>query len=78
MVMNIIGEKMGQTLGKPVVVVNKPGGGTSVGSVFVAGSKPDGYTLLLGGGSFLTLPLTMESAPYKVSDFHTYRENDVR
>jgi tripartite-type tricarboxylate transporter receptor subunit TctC len=69
MVMNIIGEKMGQILGKPVVVVNKPGGGTSVGSVFAATSKPDGYTLLLGGGSFLTLPLTMESAPYKVSDF---------
>jgi tripartite-type tricarboxylate transporter receptor subunit TctC len=69
LVMNIIGEKMGQVLGKPIVVVNKPGGGTSVGSVFVAGSKPDGYTLLLGGGSFLTLPLTMEAAPYKVSDF---------
>ncbi|HEX2967298.1 MAG TPA: tripartite tricarboxylate transporter substrate binding protein [Syntrophorhabdaceae bacterium] len=69
MVMNIIGERMSKTLGKPVVVVNKPGGGTSVGSVFVAGSKPDGYTLLLGGGSFVTLPLTMESAPYKVSDF---------
>jgi tripartite-type tricarboxylate transporter receptor subunit TctC len=69
MVMNIIGEKMGQILGKPVVVVNKPGGGTSVGSVFAATSKPDGYTLLLGGGSFITLPLTMESVPYKVSDF---------
>jgi tripartite-type tricarboxylate transporter receptor subunit TctC len=69
LIMNVIGEKMAQILGKPVVVVNKPGGGTSVGSVFVAGSKPDGYTLLLGGGSFLTLPLTMESAPYKVSDF---------
>jgi tripartite-type tricarboxylate transporter receptor subunit TctC len=69
LVMDVIGEKMGKILGKPVVVVNKPGGGTSVGSVFVAGSKPDGYTLLLGGGSFVTLPLTMDSAPYKVSDF---------
>jgi tripartite-type tricarboxylate transporter receptor subunit TctC len=59
MVMNIIGEKMGQILGKPVVVLNKPGGGTSVGSVFAATSKPDGHTLLLGGGSFITVPLTM-------------------
>ncbi len=67
--MNVIGEKMGEILGKPVVPINKPGGGTAVGTVFAAGAKPDGYTLLLGAGSFLTLPLTMSSQPYKVGAF---------
>jgi len=68
LVMNVIGEKMGEILGKPVVVVNKPGGGSAVGAVFAANAKPDGYTLLLTGGAFLSLPLTMKSEPYKVSD----------
>lgn len=69
LVATVVGEKMGDVLGKPVVVVNKPGGGTTVGTVFAANAKPDGYTILLVGGAFLTFPLTMESAPYKVSDF---------
>ena len=68
LVANIIGDKMGEMLGKPFVLVNKPGGGTAVGSVYAINSRPDGYTLLLAAGAFLTLPLTMENAPYKVSD----------
>jgi tripartite-type tricarboxylate transporter receptor subunit TctC len=68
LVANIIGDKMGEVLGKPFVLVNKPGGGTAVGSVYAVNSKPDGYTLLLAAGAFITLPLTMEKAPYKVSD----------
>lgn len=68
LVAHVIGDKMGEILGKPFVLVNKPGGGTAVGSVYAANSKPDGYTLLLHAGAFLTLPLTMEKAPYQVSD----------
>ena len=34
-----------QELGKPIVIVNKPGGGGTVGASFVAHSRPDGYTI---------------------------------
>lgn len=44
----ILAEKLPQLLGQPVVVENRPSVGAIVGSTFVAKSKPDGYTLLMG------------------------------
>ena len=41
----IIAEKLSDRIGKPVVVENKPGGGTRIGVDYVLKSKPDGYTL---------------------------------
>jgi tripartite-type tricarboxylate transporter receptor subunit TctC len=44
---------MEKDLGKPVVVVNKPGGGGMVGFQFIAAAKPDGYTIGLTTNSML-------------------------
>lgn len=40
--------KVGDILGKPIVIENRPGAGTTIGSELVATSAPDGYTLLIG------------------------------
>ncbi|HEY5899865.1 MAG TPA: tripartite tricarboxylate transporter substrate binding protein [Burkholderiales bacterium] len=44
-----LGERLSPRLGQPVVVENKPGGGTTIGTDAVAKSAADGYTLLLSG-----------------------------
>ncbi|WP_439686599.1 Tripartite-type tricarboxylate transporter, extracytoplasmic receptor component TctC [Cupriavidus oxalaticus] len=46
---------LGEKLGQPVVVENKPGASTVVGATQVAKAAPDGYTLLLAASTTLTL-----------------------
>ena len=60
-----IGQKLSERLGKPVLVENRPGGGTVVATVALAKAPPDGYTLLLVPGSTLTTNATVyKSLPY--------------
>lgn len=47
----ILAPKMRDYLGQPIVVLNKPGGGSSVGARTVATADPDGYTIFLASGS---------------------------
>ncbi|MEO4045155.1 tripartite tricarboxylate transporter substrate binding protein [Hoeflea sp. CAU 1731] len=56
---------LGDKLGQPVVVVNKPGGGGMIAGVAVSKSEPDGHTLFIGGnGPLIFGPMLRENAPY--------------
>lgn len=43
----LVGQRMAETLGQPVIVDNRPGAGGNIGNEVVARSVPDGYTLLM-------------------------------
>ena len=58
----IIGKKLTEAWGQPVVVENKPGGNAQIGASLVAKSEPDGYTLLVVDLSALTQAPTMMSS----------------
>ena len=55
---------LGRQLGQPVVVENRPGGTTTIGTAFVARAAPDGYTLLAGSDSVEVNRYLMAALPY--------------
>lgn len=60
-----IAPKLAEKLGQPVIIDNRPGAGTAVAAGYVARSAPDGYTLLIGSGSMLTLnPAVRKDLPF--------------
>jgi tripartite-type tricarboxylate transporter receptor subunit TctC len=60
-----LSEPLAALMGQPVVVENRPGSGTLVGTEVVAKAEPDGYTLLLGALANIALnPGLYEKLPY--------------
>jgi len=59
-----IAQKMGASLGAPVVVENKPGGSTVIGAREVQKAAPDGHTLLYTITTHVQIPLTFRIPPY--------------
>lgn len=51
----IIGQRLSEKLGQPVVVDNKPGASTAIGVVAVSAAEADGYTLLFSGSTSYTV-----------------------
>jgi tripartite-type tricarboxylate transporter receptor subunit TctC len=61
----IFASHLTEPLGKPVVVENRPGAGSVIGTATGAKASPDGYTLVMGGsGSLAISPTLYKKLPY--------------
>jgi tripartite-type tricarboxylate transporter receptor subunit TctC len=71
LIARIIGQKLSDRLGQPVIIDNKPGGGAIVATEYVARAAPDGYTLLVGASGAMAInPAVYTKLPYDpVRDF---------
>ena len=58
--------KLSERWGHSVVVDNRPGGNTIIGTEAVAKAAPDGYTILLASSALLTTPSLFPKLPYNV------------
>jgi tripartite-type tricarboxylate transporter receptor subunit TctC len=67
----VIGEKLQQKWGQPVVIENRPGGGATIGADLVAKSSPDGYTLVVGvtGSHGINISLRKKMPYHPLDDF---------
>ncbi|EON19397.1 extra-cytoplasmic solute receptor [Cupriavidus sp. GA3-3] len=66
MLARIVGQKLGERLGQPVVVENKAGAGGNVGTDYVTKQPADGYTIVMGNiGPIAINPSLYPDLPYK-------------
>jgi tripartite-type tricarboxylate transporter receptor subunit TctC len=63
----LIGVKLGQILGQPIVIENRSGASGNIGMDTVAKSRPDGYTLVLNTIPLATNPSLFAQMPFDVS-----------
>jgi tripartite-type tricarboxylate transporter receptor subunit TctC len=69
-VARLLAQKMTQSMGQPVLVENKPGASTLIGTEMLAKATPDGYTLGLITDSHAINPSFFAKLPYdSVKDF---------
>jgi tripartite-type tricarboxylate transporter receptor subunit TctC len=60
----VVGQKLQEALGQPVVIDNRPGAGTTIGNALVAKAAPDGYTLLFAPTPFVISQALYATLPY--------------
>src|SRR5207244_9463585 len=61
----LVGQKMSELVGQPIVIENKPGAATNLGADFVAKAPPDGYTMLLGDvATYAANPSLSQKLPF--------------
>ena len=61
----VVGQKLSESLGQPIIIENKPGAGAFLATEYVARSAPDGYTLLVGAsGAMVINPAVYEKLSY--------------
>lgn len=63
-VMRMIGPRLSELFGQPVLIENRPGGATTIGMEMVARAAPDGYTLGVANLTFGLNPSVMPKLPY--------------
>jgi len=78
----VLADGFSARLGKPVIVVDKPGANGVLGTADVARANPDGYTLMHGATYSITVqPLTDKEAGYTVKSFtpicQTFKNDQV-
>ncbi len=61
----LIGPRLAQELGQPVVIENKPGAGGNLGASEVARATPDGYTILMSSPPLTISPALYPRLPYR-------------
>ena len=70
LVARLLGEKLAVSLGKPVIVDNRPGASQIIGANVVAKAEPDGYTLLQAAANMSINPIMVAEMPFDtIKDF---------
>ena len=66
-VARVIGQKLSESVGQPVVIINRPGADSVIGYEYASQAQADGYTLLLVTTEFAINPSLYKNLPYNVS-----------
>ena len=65
----IVGKRLQDRIGQPVVIENRPGANAGIGTAALTASAPDGYTFLMTDGAVLSIsPLIYQKLPYNPKD----------
>jgi tripartite-type tricarboxylate transporter receptor subunit TctC len=68
-VARLLGQRLSERLGQPVIIENRPGGGSNIGTQMVVNAAPDGYTLL-----FVTNAQAINATLYDKLNFNFIRD----